>query len=61
MYDDLVDLFIELAVERENNSHMGNFLKRHLGKGDSPTPYRGEMRGSETPGKSNKGRGKGRG
>ena len=31
-YDDLVDLLIELALERENDSHMANFLKKHLGR-----------------------------
>ena len=30
-YDDLVDLLIELALKRENDSHMEKFLKRHLG------------------------------
>ena len=30
-YDDLVDLLIELALERENDSHMQKFLKKHLG------------------------------
>ena len=30
-YEDLVDLLIELALERENDSHMEKFLKKHLG------------------------------
>ena len=30
-YDELVDLLIELALERENESHMEKFLKKHLG------------------------------
>ena len=30
-YDDLVDLLIELALERKNDSHMEKFLKKHLG------------------------------
>ena len=30
-YDDLVDLLIQLALERENDSHMEKFLKKHLG------------------------------
>ena len=30
-YHDLVDLLIELALERENDSNMDKFLKRHLG------------------------------
>ena len=42
LYDDLVDLLIELALERENDSHMEKFLKKHLGRGGTPTPKRGE-------------------
>ena len=30
-YDDLVDLLIDLALERENDSHIERFLKKHLG------------------------------
>ena len=30
-YDELVDLLIELAVERDNHVHMEKFLKKHLG------------------------------
>ena len=41
-YDDLVDLLIELALERQNDSHMEKFLKKHLGRGGTPTPERGE-------------------
>ena len=37
-YDDLVDLLIELALEKENDSHMEKFLKKHLGRGSTPTP-----------------------
>ena len=37
-YDDLVNLLIELAVERENESHMEKFLNKHLGRGATPTP-----------------------
>ena len=40
-YDDLVEVLIELALERENDSHMGKFIKRHLGRGATPTPERG--------------------
>ena len=58
-YDDLVDLLIELALERENDSHMENFLNRHLGKGGSPTPERGEEKGPKNPTNTNKGGGKG--
>ena len=39
-YDDLVDLLIELALERENVSRMEEFLKRHLGRRGAPTPER---------------------
>ena len=31
-YDELVDLLIELALGRENDSHMEKFLKKHLGR-----------------------------
>ena len=60
-YDDLADLLIELALERQNDSHMAKFLKRHLGKGASPNPDLGESGGSKTPTKANKGGGKGGG
>ena len=60
-YDDLVDLLIELALERENDSHMEKFLKSHLGKGASPSPDSGESRESNTPTNSNKGGGRGGG
>ena len=30
-YDDLVELLIELTLERENDSHMEEFLNKHLG------------------------------
>ena len=35
-YDELVDLLIELPLERENDSHMEKFLKKHLGRGGNP-------------------------
>ena len=41
-YDELVDLLIELALERENDSHTEKFLKKQLGRGGTPTPERGE-------------------
>ena len=41
-YDELVDLLIELALERENDSHMEKFLKKHLDQGGTPTPECGE-------------------
>ena len=60
-YDTLVDLLIELALERENNSHMEKFLKKHLGRGGTPTSERGEGKGQKNPTNTNQGGGKGRG
>ena len=60
-YDELVDLLIELALERENDSHMEEFLKKHLGRGGTPTPERGEGKGPQNPTNANQGGGKGRG
>ena len=60
-YNDLVDLLIELALERENDSHMEKFLKNHLGRGGTPTPERGERKGPKMPTNANQGGGKGRG
>ena len=59
-YDELVDLLIELALERENDSHMEKFLKKHLGRGGTPTPERGEGKGPKNPTNTNQGGGKGR-
>ena len=60
-YDELVDLLIELALERENDSHMEKFLKKHLGRGGTPTPECGEGKGPKNPTNTNQGGGKGRG
>ena len=60
-YDDLPDLLIELALERENDSHMGKFLRKHLGRGSTPTPERGKGKGPKNPTNANQGGGKGRG
>ena len=60
-YDELVDLLIELALERENDSHMEKFLKKHLGRGGTPTPERGEEKGPENSTNTKKRGGKGRG
>ena len=60
-YDELVDLLIEQALERENDSHMEKFLKKHLGRGGTPTPELGEGKGPKNPTKANQGGGKGRG
>ena len=58
-YDDLMELLIELPLKRENDSHMESFLKRHLGRGATPTPERGEGKGPKNPTNANKGGGKG--
>ena len=60
-YNDLVDLLIELALERENDSHMVKFLKKNLGRGGTSTPERGEGKEPKTSTNANQGRGKGRG
>ena len=60
-YDDLVDMLIKLALERENDSHMEKFLKKHLGQGCSPTPERGGGKEPENPTNTNQGGGKRRG
>ena len=60
-YDELVDLLIKLALERENDSHMEKFLKKHLGRGGTPTPERGKGKGPKSPTNANQGGGKGRG
>ena len=60
-YDELVDLLIELALERENDSHMEKFLKQQLGRGGNPTFERGEGKGPKNHTNANQGGGKGRG
>ena len=60
-YEYLVDLLMELALERENDSNMEKFLKRHLGRGDTPTRERGEGKGPENTNNANKRGGKGGG
>ena len=57
----MVDLLIELALERENNCHIEKFRNRRPGKGASPIPDRDESRWSKTPTNPNKGGGKGGG
>ena len=52
---------MELALERENDSHMEKFLKKHLGRGGTPTPERGEGKGPKRPTNTNQEGGKGRG
>ena len=48
-YDDLVDLLIKLALERENDTHMEKFLKKHLGRGGTPTPSLAKGKGLKIP------------
>ena len=60
-YDELVDLLIELALERENDSQMEKFLKEHLGRGGTPTPERGKGEGPKNPTNTNQGGRKGMG
>ena len=55
---DVVDLLIEL---RDNDSHMEKFPKKHLGRGATPTPERGEGKGPKNPTSASQGGGKGRG
>ena len=56
-----MDLLLELALEREKDSHMEKFLKKHLGGGGTPSPERGEGKGPKNPTNANQGGGKGRG
>ena len=56
-----MDLLIQLALERKNDSHMKKCLKRHLGQGGKPTPERGKGKGPENPTNANKGAGQGGG
>ena len=60
-YDDVLDLLIELALERKNDSHMAKFLNRHLGRGATPTPESGKAKGPKNPTNADKGGGKGGG
>ena len=60
-YEDPSDLPIELALERENDSQMVKFLKKHLGRGGTPTPERGEGKGPKNPTNANQGGSKERG
>ena len=60
-YDELVNLLIELDFERENDSHMEKFLKKHLGRGGTPTPERGKGKERKNPTNDNQGGAKGRG
>ena len=61
MYDDLVDLLMELALVGENDPHIEMFRRRHLGRGATPAPQRGKGKGPKNPTNANKGCGKGGG
>ena len=52
---------MKLALERKNDSHMERLLRRHLGRGSTPTSGPGEGKGPKNPNNANKGGGKGRG
>ena len=55
-YDDLVDLLIALAMERENDSHMDRYLQKHLRR---ETPAEKSPRGRSPQPHSNPGQGRG--
>ena len=60
-YDDLVDVLMELALERESDSHMEKFLKKQLGRRGTPTSERGKGKAPKIFTNANQGGGKGRG
>ena len=55
-YHDLVDMMIELAMERENDSHMDKYLRKHLRR---ETPAEKSPGGRSPQPHSNRGRGRG--
>ena len=55
-YDDLVDLLIDLAMGRGNDSHMDKYLRKHL---RSQTPGQSGPRGRSPQPDSNAGKGRG--
>ena len=55
-YDELVDLLIALAMERENDSHMDKYLRKHLQR---EAPAERPQRGRSPQPHSNPGKGKG--
>ena len=55
-HNDLVDLLIELAMERENDSHMHKYLRRDLQR---ETPTEKCPGGSSSQRQSNPGKGQG--
>ena len=55
-YDDLVDRFIQLAMERETDSHMDKYLRKHLRR---ETPAEKPPRGRSPLPQFNPGKGRG--
>ena len=55
-YDDLVDLLLELAMGKENDSHMDRYLRKHLRR---ETPAEKAPRGRSPRPNSNPGKGRG--
>ena len=55
-YDDLVDLLMELATERENDSRGDKYLRKHLPR---ETPAENARRGRSPQPQSNPGKGRG--
>ena len=55
-YDDLIYRMIELAVERENDSHMDKYIRKHL---RSETPFERNARGRSSQPNPNYGNGRG--
>ena len=55
-YDDLVDLLIELAMKRENDSHMDKYLRKHLRR-ETPAEKSHGGRSPQPDSKPGKGRG----
>ena len=55
-YDDLIDVLIALAMERENDSHMDKYLRQHLRRHSSAEKSPG---GRSPHPRSNPGKGRG--
>ena len=55
-YDDLVNLFIELAMERENDSHMDKYLRKHMRR-ETPAEKSPGVRSPQRHSNPGKGRG----
>ena len=48
-YGELVHLLIELALERENDSHIEKFPKKHFGRGGTLPPSEAKGKGPKIP------------